>query len=82
VVRALETGAVAGWVRQTRAEVAARFRGRDLKLLGVTDFKPDSEQRVELGEAAAAGVEAPSPRLPGPDSHCPALAPIRLEDLA
>ncbi|HTX50388.1 MAG TPA: methylmalonyl-CoA mutase family protein [Caulobacteraceae bacterium] len=82
VVRALETGVVARWVAQTRAEVAARLRGRDLKLLGVTDFRPDAETHVDLAEAASAGASAPSPRLPGPDSVCPALAPIRLEALA
>ena len=81
-MRALETGVILRWVEQTRAEVAARLKGRDLKLLGVTDFRPDVEAQVELGEAASASVEAPSPRLPGPDSHCPALAPIRLEALA
>jgi methylmalonyl-CoA mutase len=82
VVRALETGVVANWVGQTRVEVAARLKGRDLKLLGVTDFRPDTAEKVELAERAPAGAEAPSLRLPGPDSHCPALAPIRLEDLA
>ena len=34
---------------------------------------------VRPGYASAA---APSPRLPGPDSRCPPLTPIRLEDLA
>ena len=28
--------------------------------------------------AVARAVAAPSPRLPGPDSACPPLAPIRL----
>ena len=82
VVRALETGVVARWVERTCAEAAARLKGRDLKLLGVTDFRPDAEASVDVSEPATAGVESPSPRLPGPDSHCPALTPIRLEDLA
>jgi methylmalonyl-CoA mutase len=82
VVRALETGVIARWVEQTRGEVAARLKGRDLRLLGVTDFRPDVEESAELAVSAPASVEAPSPRLPGPDSHCPALAPIRLEALA
>ena len=82
VVEALEAGLIAGWAAENRAELAARLARRELKLLGVTDF-PSEELRA--AETAAPGwhrANAPSPRLPGPDSHCPPLEPIRLEDLA
>ena len=82
VVKALEEGLVAGWVAENRAELAARLARRELKLLGVTDFRSEELRAAETATAAPHAAAAPSPRLPGPDSHCPPLAPIRLEDLA
>jgi methylmalonyl-CoA mutase len=82
IVAALERGLIAGLVAETRAELAARLSRRELKVLGVTDFTGDDLRPADVGAAAARTAEAPSPRLPGPDSHCPPLAPIRLEDLA
>ena len=82
VVRALESGMVAEAALDTRTELTARLGEKQTRLLGVTDF-PTSEGRDAAVETTRpAPVEAPSPRLPGPDSHCPPLAPIRLEDLA
>jgi len=51
-------------------------------VLGVTDFPVQGGRDPELANVTPHPVEAPSPRLPGPDSHCPALSPVRLEDLA
>jgi methylmalonyl-CoA mutase len=82
VVKALESGLVASLAAESRAEIAARFGRRELKLLGVTDFAADDLRAAEIAETSAQPTAAPSPRLPGPDSHCPPLAPIRLEDLA
>jgi methylmalonyl-CoA mutase len=82
VVKALEDGLVAGWAAQNRAELAARLARRELKLLGVTDFPSEDLRAAETAAAASYGAKAPSPRLPGPDSRCPPLAPIRLEELA
>jgi methylmalonyl-CoA mutase len=82
VVRALESGHIADLAAQSRAELAGRLGRREVKLLGVTDFPIDGGVAPDLASAAAHAAEAPSPRLPGPDSRCPPLAPVRLEDLA
>ncbi len=60
-----------------------RVGSAGLSIVGVTDF-PDAQPQPPDTEDAAAPTPAvaPDPRLPGPDSHCPALAPIRLEELA
>jgi methylmalonyl-CoA mutase len=80
---ALESGLVARRAEAARAELTGRLTRREVKVLGVTDFKPDQERPAAVAQAAGAAAEPlPSPRLPGPDSRCPALAPIRLEDLA
>ncbi|MBS0410668.1 MAG: methylmalonyl-CoA mutase, partial [Proteobacteria bacterium] len=52
------------------------------KILGVTQFRNPDDAPVEVEAATATPVAGPDPRLPGPDSHCPALTPIRYEDLA
>ena len=52
------------------------------RLLGVTDFPASEGRDAAVDTARPTPVEAPSPRLPGPDSRCPPLAAIRLEDLA
>ncbi|HEY1752753.1 MAG TPA: methylmalonyl-CoA mutase family protein [Caulobacteraceae bacterium] len=82
VVKALEGGLVAGLAEAARAELQARIAGRKVRVLGVTDFPIEDGRAADLAAAAAHAAEAPSPRLPGPDSRCPPLAPIRLEDLA
>jgi methylmalonyl-CoA mutase len=82
VVRALESGHIAEFVAQSRAEIAARIERREAKVLGVTDFPIHDGVAPELSTVEATAAEAPSPRLPGPDSRCPPLVPVRLEDLA
>jgi methylmalonyl-CoA mutase len=82
VIAALEGGMIAGVVEAERTELAARLARRELKLLGVTDFPMADGRPPELADAVARPTDTPSPRLPGPDSHCPPLAPVRLEALA
>jgi methylmalonyl-CoA mutase len=82
VVKALESGLVSRLANEGRAELVARLERRELKLLGVTDFTAEDLRPAEVAEPVGQAAQAPSPRLPGPDSDCPALAPIRLEDLA
>jgi methylmalonyl-CoA mutase len=82
VVKALEDGLIAGWATENRAELTARLARRELKVLGVTDFPSEELRAAETAAPAPCVASAPSPRLPGPDSRCPPLAPIRLEDLA
>jgi methylmalonyl-CoA mutase len=72
IVKALESGHLA---RQVEAARAAR---PEPKIVGVTAFPPENDTPPEVERAEARPVEAPSPRLPGPDSNCPPLTPIRL----
>ena len=81
-LRALQEGLIAGWAADGRSELAGRLKNRELRLLGVTDFQPESGEPVEVAEHAPQRAPAPDPRLPGPDSRCPPLAPIRIENLA
>jgi methylmalonyl-CoA mutase len=82
LVAALIDGMVADEVEASRAQLRAGFAAGALRLIGVTDFAADEDRpaAVDTTEPPAGGV--PDPRLPGPDSHCPALTPIRLESLA
>ena len=74
VIPALETG----WVsREVAASIAARPAS---KIIGVTAFPPPDDARPEIELAAARTVDAPTPRLPGSDSHCPALRAIRVAE--
>jgi methylmalonyl-CoA mutase len=74
IVAALASGRIAG---QVEAAKAAR---PEPKIIGVTAFPPAKDTPVEVEVAAARGVNAPSPRLPGPDSTCPPLTPIRISE--
>jgi len=81
MVKALESGLIADLVARNRAELAARLARRELKLVGVTDFAAEDLKPTEIAAPAAHTASAPSPRLPGPDSRCPPLEPIGVEDL-
>ncbi|MDB5448847.1 MAG: mutA, partial [Phenylobacterium sp.] len=69
---ALSSGLIA---REVDAAKAAR---PEPKLVGVNAFPPEKDTPVEVERAEPIAVQAPSAALPGPDSHCQALAPIRL----
>ena len=79
VVKALESGLVADAVAKTRAAQEAAFADKSRKILGVTAFPnaDDNPPEVETPDASAFAVAGPDVRLPGPDSHCPALTPVR-----
>ena len=73
IVAALTAGHVA---RQVEAAKAAR---PDPKIIGVTAFPPTHETPVEVELAAARSAKAqPNVRLPGPDSACAPLKPMRI----
>ncbi|ALL12854.1 methylmalonyl-CoA mutase family protein [Caulobacter henricii] len=79
VIKALEIGQIATAVGLARDTQAAAFADKSRKILGVTVF-PNAEDKpaeVETVDSSAFAVEGPDPRLPGPDSHCPPLTPIR-----
>jgi methylmalonyl-CoA mutase len=79
IIKALESGLVADAVNATRAAQEAAFADKSRKILGVTVFPnaDDKVPEVETPDPAAFAVAAPDVRLPGPDSHCPALTPAR-----
>lgn len=75
LVAALTGGLIAEGVEKVRT---ARTAAGAPKIVGVTAFPPTQEAPVEVEQATPKAVEAPSPRLPGPDGHCPPLAPVSL----
>jgi methylmalonyl-CoA mutase len=74
VVAALETGLVS---REIAAAVDARGEPR---ILGVTVFPPAKDEPVEIEPVAPAALDPETARLPGPDSRCPPLNPVRLSE--
>ncbi|HEY5106418.1 MAG TPA: methylmalonyl-CoA mutase family protein [Caulobacteraceae bacterium] len=81
LIEALTSGLIADRVGETRAALAAGLACGAMKIVGVTDYRGDDDPpAVETLVPTVAG--APDPGLPGPDSACRALAPIRLEALA
>jgi methylmalonyl-CoA mutase len=74
VIAALQSGLIA---RDVAAAIAARSAP---KIIGVTAFPPDVDTTPEVEIAASRGVDGPAPRLPGPDSLCPPLTPVRLSE--
>ncbi len=72
LVAALEVGLIA---RDVAASATARG---EPKILGVTAFPPTDAAPVEV--EAMAPAEPPEARLPGPDSRCLPLAPVRLSE--
>jgi len=66
-----------GVARALEAGLVAKERGTEGPQVGVTVYPNanDTPPVVEIVNAADFAVEAPSARLPGPDSTCPRLAP-------
>jgi methylmalonyl-CoA mutase len=79
VIKALESGQIAEAVAGSRATQEAAFADKSRKILGVTVFPNADDKAAEVVsvDPAAFAVQEPDPRLPGPDSHCPPLPPIR-----
>ncbi|MEP6968198.1 MAG: methylmalonyl-CoA mutase family protein, partial [Pseudomonadota bacterium] len=79
--QALVDGLIAEEVGGARAALAAAIAAKALRIVGVTDFADAAALPVEVDTDGGTAVEAPSPGLPGSDSHCPPLEPVRLEAL-
>lgn len=77
LVATLASGHVA---RQVEAVRQVRDAAGAPKIVGVTAFPPSQDAPVEVERPQVRPVEAPSPRLPGPDGKCPPLSPIRLAE--
>ena len=76
VIAALESGLV---LRQAEEAAEARAAAGEPRIVGVTAFPPESEAPIEVEDAPAVpAAAAPDPRLPGPDTKCPPLVPVRL----
>ena len=75
LLAALTSGHIAKDIAQT---CATRDAAGQPKIVGVTAFPPLKADAVEIDHPTARPANAPSPRLPGPDDHCPPLTPIRL----
>ncbi len=79
---ALREGLVAKDVETARGEVKQAIAAGTLRIVGVTDFRGEETRPAAVDQPPGEPAQAPDARLPGPDSHCPPLAPIALEDLA
>ena len=79
IVKVLESGLVSDIVGATRAAQEAAYADKTRKILGVTVFPNADDKPIEVATPVAAdfAVTAPDARVPGPDSHCPPLTPIR-----
>jgi len=74
LIAALQSGLIAREI-----QTAVETRGEP-KIVGVTVFPPTDA--APAGVEPATGVASPeSARLPGEDSHCPPLKPIRLSEI-
>ena len=82
IVAALREGLIARAVEAERAQLAEALAAGAQRIVGVTEFQAAELRAAPVEDAPAPTTSPPEARLPGPDSHCPALAPIFLEDLA
>ena len=82
LIAALREGLIARDVETDREQLKADLAAGTLRLIGVTDFQGAEIRPAAVDEIDFVAAPAPEVRLPGPDSACPPLAPIALEDLA
>ncbi len=82
LVEALRAGTLATAAEAGRTNLKTAIAEKAIRVLGVTDFPNASPTAPEIDSAPVPSTFSPDPRLPGPDSHCPAMNPIRIEELA
>jgi methylmalonyl-CoA mutase len=82
LIAALREGLIARDAETDREQLKADLAAGTLRLIGVTDFQAAESRPAAVDEVDFVAAQAPEARLPGPDSACPPLAPIALEDLA
>ena len=82
LVEALRERMLANAAEAGRTSLRAAIAAKAIRVLGVTDFPNASPTAPEIDSAAQPSASGPEPRLPGPDSHCPAMNPVRIEELA
>lgn len=81
LVAALTAGLIAEQVSASRAALAGSVTDRQRKIVGVTDFK-SADVVDAVAPRAVSSVAGPDPARPGPSDACPALTPVRLEEMA
>jgi methylmalonyl-CoA mutase len=81
LIGALESGALADQIAEARQALAADLGGGRRRIVGVTDFTP-SEPAPDRPPYPDLGDGLFDPPVPGPNSRCAPLRPLRLEDLA
>jgi methylmalonyl-CoA mutase len=82
IVAALRDGVITREAEAERGRLAEALQAGAQKIVGVTDFQAAEIRAAAVETAPKIETPPPEPRLPGPDSHGPALAPILLEELA
>ncbi len=83
LVGALRDGAPQRDAAASRHALAEGLASQRIRVLGVTDFRHPEVRPASVETPPPVGLaSAPDPRLPGPDSHCLPLTPVRLEELA
>ena len=81
VISALTSGLIADRVAAQRAALAATVSDGRRKIVGVTEFK-SAEPSAKIAARQAHSAHGPDISQPGADSVCPALKPVRLEEMA
>ncbi len=82
MVAALREGLIARETQAGAAAVREALASGAAKIVGVTDFRSEDVPPAPVEPLTTELAPPPSPRLPGPDSHCPLLAPVLFEDMA
>jgi len=78
LLAALASGRIAAEAAASLEVRRAAIADKSEKVIGVTVFPSADKTPVPVESPAAVAVAAPPVRLPGPDSRCPPLTPIRL----
>ena len=77
---ALTSGLVADQVAEVRSALMLEIAEGRRPVLGITDYPDPEPHPIEVESVADGGH--PDAALPGPDSRCPPLAPMRLSAMA
>ena len=80
LLAALASGRIAAEAAAALAARRAHIADKSDKIIGVTVFPNADPTPTPVETPPAVAVDAPSPRLPGPDSRCPPLTPVRLAE--
>ncbi|HEY1880184.1 MAG TPA: methylmalonyl-CoA mutase family protein [Caulobacteraceae bacterium] len=82
ILAALRDGLIADDVQDGVSALKEAIASGAAKIVGITDFRAEVVHPATVEAPQAAAGSPPDAKLPGPDSHCPPLTPVSLEDLA